>query len=127
MKRMTFGLLLAGALAVPHGAMAASNTTVGVGTGAVAGAVIAGPVGAVVGGIIGGVVGSNSERARPRRVRRARSVRARAAMAPKVRVAEERNGAARAPEPIRTGSVPRTGEAGPAKASTAPTGWQNPR
>ncbi|GJD55885.1 hypothetical protein [Methylobacterium dankookense] len=70
MKRVFFGLMLAGALAAPLSARAASNTTVGVGTGAIAGAVVGGPIGAVAGAIVGGVVGATSER--PRRYRRAR-------------------------------------------------------
>ncbi len=126
MKTLALGLMLAGSLALPGTARAASNTTVGVGTGAVAGALIAGPVGAVVGGIVGGVVGSNSERARPRRVRRIRAARPRNAALRPVRVAQEQRARdSRAPEPARTGSV--AAPTAPAKAPPAPTTWQNPR
>ena len=45
-------------------ALAQSNTTVGVGVGAVTGAAVAGPVGAVVGGVAGGLEGSSTERPR---------------------------------------------------------------
>ncbi|GJE60610.1 hypothetical protein [Methylobacterium trifolii] len=76
------GLLLAGGLILPQAAQAASNTTLGVGSGAVAGALVAGPIGAVAGAIVGGVVGASSERAAPRRYRRARSTR-RSALPPR--------------------------------------------
>ena len=53
------------------GASAQSNTTLGVGTGAVTGAFIAGPIGAVVGGVAGGFIGAASEPPRRRYTRRA--------------------------------------------------------
>ncbi|TXM64159.1 hypothetical protein FV218_22350, partial [Methylobacterium sp. WL69] len=74
-KRVLVALL--GLLVLPATVQAASNTVMGVGTGAVAGAVVGGPIGAVVGAVVGGVVGSNSERARPRRARRAKVFRTR--------------------------------------------------
>lgn len=57
--------------ALPGLAAAQSNTTVGVGTGAVAGAVVGGPIGAVVGGVAGGFIGASTERRRSYRYRRA--------------------------------------------------------
>jgi hypothetical protein len=129
MKNLAFGALLLGALAMPATVQAASNTVVGVGTGAVAGAVVGGPIGAVVGAVVGGVVGSNSERARPRRARRVRSVRARrqaaTVRARPVNVAERE---AVRPVVTRTGAPPRQPAAVPLSQPTAqPTTWQNPR
>ncbi|MCJ2035665.1 hypothetical protein [Methylobacterium sp. J-068] len=136
MKTFTYALLFMGALAVPQAAMAASKTTVGVGTGAVAGALVGGPVGAVVGGIVGGYIGATAESPRPRR-RRVRAAR-RAAVAPprKLRVAED---TAR-PVPAATGSLA-PAKSAPASPKPAPTSsattspatsspvttWQNPR
>ncbi|MDO9428840.1 MAG: hypothetical protein Q7T93_18685 [Methylobacterium sp.] len=119
-KRVLVALL--GLLALPAPVQAASNTVMGVGTGAVAGAVVGGPIGAVVGAVVGGVVGSNSERARPRRARRAKVFHTRRQAAPArarpVTVAE-RGAEARRPVPAATGSVP---------APRPPvTTWQNPR
>ncbi|WP_156647884.1 hypothetical protein [Methylobacterium sp. Leaf87] len=127
MKKRVLGGMLLSLLAVPATVQAASNTVVGVGTGAVAGAVVGGPIGAVVGAVVGGVVGSNSERARPRRVRRAKAVRTRrqAAQARPVNVAE-RGEETRRPIPAAatTGSV--TAPRQPATTQPATT-WQNPR
>ncbi|MCJ2080215.1 hypothetical protein [Methylobacterium sp. J-090] len=138
MKKRVLGALL-GLLALPATVQAASNTVVGVGTGAVAGAVVGGPIGAVVGAVVGGVVGSNSERARPRRARRAKVLRSRrqagVVRARPVTVAE-RGAEARRPIPAAatTGSVtaPRqpatTQPASTRPATTQPaTTWQNPR
>jgi hypothetical protein len=120
MKAFTSALLLVGALAAPQAAMAASKTTVGVGTGAVAGALVGGPVGAVVGGIVGGYIGATSESPRPRR-RRVRAAR-RAALAPrKLRVAEERAAPMRPVAPVATGSLT------PVTTAPAATPWRNPR
>ncbi|GJD29169.1 hypothetical protein PMNALOAF_0401 [Methylobacterium adhaesivum] len=127
MKNLALSALLLGVLAMPVTAQAASNTVVGVGTGAVAGAVVGGPIGAVVGAVVGGVVGSNSERARPRRARRTRAVRARrqAAQARPVNVAERGEEARRTiPAAATTGSV--TAPRPPAVTQPATT-WQNPR
>ncbi|KQP11273.1 hypothetical protein ASF28_09575 [Methylobacterium sp. Leaf99] len=119
-KRVLVALL--GLLALPAPVQAASNTVMGVGTGAVAGAVVGGPIGAVVGAVVGGVVGSNSERARPRRARRAKVFRTRRQAAPaRVRpvTVAERGAEARRPVPAATGSVP-----APRPPATT---WQNPR
>ncbi|KST61738.1 hypothetical protein AO398_02500 [Methylobacterium sp. GXS13] len=62
------GLILAGS---PDSARAQSRTTLGVGSGAVAGALVAGPIGAVAGAVVGGFVGNSTERGR-RHVRRRR-------------------------------------------------------
>lgn len=122
MKTFGFCLMMIGAVAVPPAASAASNTTVGVGTGAIAGALVAGPVGAVVGAVVGGFVGSNSERARPRRYRRVRAVRRQSSTA-QVRTASQRAEAPRAlvAEPRTTASVPRP------STGLGATTWQNPR
>lgn len=119
MKRVFFGLMLAGALAAPLSARAASNTTVGVGTGAIAGAVVAGPIGAVAGAIVGGVVGATSER--PRRYRRARI---RRSALPVRRVVQ------RTPAAPRGGALTPSVSAEPAApTSTGSTGrrWTDPR
>ncbi|MCJ2038743.1 hypothetical protein MKK70_28800 [Methylobacterium sp. E-041] len=108
LRHALFGLMLTAGLALPGPASAASNTVVGVGSGAVAGALVAGPIGAVAGAVIGGVVGSSSERARRPRMRRARLVRQRRAEAPARR------------------SVQRRVEAVP-PAGSAPTTWKDPR
>lgn len=120
MKAITTALLLAGALAAPQAALAASKTTVGVGTGAVAGALVGGPVGAVVGGIVGGYIGATSESPRPRR-RRVRAAR-RASVAPRrLHVAEESAAPVRATGPAATGSLT------PVTTAPATTTWRNPR
>ena len=59
-------------LAWPQAARAQSSTTLGVGSGAVAGALVAGPIGAVAGAVVGGLVGSSREGRRRRHVRRVR-------------------------------------------------------
>lgn len=115
-KDLCCAAMLAGALILPQAALARDDTAVGVGTGAVAGALVAGPLGAVVGGIVGGMVGASSSGARPRRIRRAR-------------IARPRREARARPAPIRVGdgSAPgrRTASAVPAKPSA--TTWTNPR
>lgn len=121
MKKLCFGLMLLGTLAAaPQAALAASDTTVGVGGGAVAGALVAGPVGAVVGAVVGGFMGANSDRVRPRRARRVRAVRpGRQAgiLRDNGRAAARRTEAPRpAAEPVTTATV--------AKPATT---WQNPR
>ncbi len=122
MPRILFGLMLLGALAAPLSARAASNTTVGVGTGAIAGALVAGPVGAVAGAIVGGVVGASSER--PRRHRR---VRARRAAAPVS--APPRRMVQRASPAPRAGALTPTVAAEPSPVSTGSTNrrWTDPR
>jgi hypothetical protein len=122
MKRVFFGLMLAGALAAPLSARAASNTTVGVGTGAIAGAVVAGPIGAVAGAIVGGVVGATSER--PRRYRRARYRRS----ALPVRRVVQRTAPA-APVGQRGALTPSVSAEPAAPTSTGSTGrrWTDPR
>jgi len=98
MKGICLGAMVAAALCLGGPARAASNTTLGVGSGAVAGALVGGPIGAVAGAIVGGVVGSSTER--PRRYRRARMRRSEAPVRSPVRAAEERRAA-----PAATGSV----------------------
>lgn len=117
MRRALFGLMLTTALAVPVRGQAASNTVVGVGSGAVAGALVAGPIGAVAGAVIGGVVGSSTERAHRPRMRRARLVRNRRTEAPAIRPLPRRAEATPPAEPPRT-----TGTAAPAA-----TTWKDPR
>lgn len=72
MKRIFVILALAGSLALPQAAAAQSRTTIGVGSGAVAGALVGGPIGAVAGAVIGGVIGNSTERGGRRHVRRRR-------------------------------------------------------
>lgn len=74
MKRIFVVLTLAGALELPQAAMAQSRTTIGVGSGAVAGALVGGPIGAVAGAVIGGVIGNSAEHRGRRHVRRRRRV-----------------------------------------------------
>lgn len=74
MKRTFVILALAGGLALPQAALAQSRTTIGVGSGAVAGALVGGPIGAVAGAVIGGVIGNSTERGGRRHVRRRRRV-----------------------------------------------------
>ncbi|MCJ2071825.1 hypothetical protein MKK75_24010 [Methylobacterium sp. J-030] len=71
MRTMLVALALIGALASTGAAEAQSRTTLGVGSGAVAGALVGGPIGAVAGAVVGGFVGNSTER-RHRRVRRSR-------------------------------------------------------
>ncbi|WP_342106007.1 hypothetical protein [Methylobacterium sp. SI9] len=71
MRKVLVALALVGALAAPGAAQAQSRTTLGVGSGAVAGALVGGPIGAVAGAVVGGFVGNSTER-RHRRVRRSR-------------------------------------------------------
>lgn len=119
MKRITYALLLLGALGAPQAAVAASKTTVGVGTGAVAGALVGGPVG----GIVGGYIGATSESPRPRR-RRVRTARRAAVLPPRqVRVAQE---PAR-PVPAATGSLTPVRTASAAAKPATGTTWRDPR
>ena len=118
MRHALFGLMLATALSAPNLAVAADNTVVGVGSGAVAGALVGGPIGAVVGAVVGGVVGSSTERARAPRRRYSRAARHRrqAAASPRpaqtpVRVAQ------RGGEPARSG---------PTATGATGTPWQDP-
>ncbi|WP_375464000.1 hypothetical protein [uncultured Methylobacterium sp.] len=113
MRRALLGLLVTTALAMPVAASAASNTVVGVGSGAVAGALVAGPVGAVAGAVIGGVVGASTERARRPRMRRAPLVRQRHAERPARRTVQRRVEAAAPADPPRA----------PASTGT----WKDPR
>jgi hypothetical protein len=129
MKRFTCAVLLVGALAVPQAALAASKTTVGVGTGVVAGALVGGPVGAVVGGIVGGYIGATSESPRPRR-RRVRAARRAMAQPRKLRVAQEAPPARAVPTatgtlaPVRAAPAAQKPATGPVATGTT---WQNPR
>jgi hypothetical protein len=98
-------------LATPGAARAQSRTTLGVGSGAVAGALVAGPIGAVAGAVVGGFVGHSSERRR-RHVRRGRRPGYATARRPLPRRAE-------AEAPRTTGAVAR-----PAPPATT---WKDPR
>ncbi|MCJ2015787.1 hypothetical protein [Methylobacterium sp. J-076] len=97
--RRTFAVLaLAGAFALPQAAVAQSRTTLGVGSGAVAGALVGGPIGAVAGAVIGGVIGSSTERGGRRHVRRRRRVAA-------IRRAPQRRAEAVIPRPAPVASA----------------------
>lgn len=61
MQKFLTGLAVVCALSLPVPVRAADSTTLGVGTGAVAGALVGGPIGAVVGAVAGGVIGANSD------------------------------------------------------------------
>lgn len=119
MKTLLCGLALAALLAAPlsRPAAAASNTTVGVGSGAVAGALVGGPIGAVAGAIVGGVVGASTER--PRRYRRARARRS----------ALPVRSVARRMAPAPRGTLTPTVSAESLPVSTGSTGrrWTDPR
>ncbi|MDP4002532.1 hypothetical protein [Methylobacterium sp. NEAU K] len=109
MRKLLAVLALTGALAVPEAAQAQSRTTLGVGSGAVAGALVGGPIGAVAGAVVGGLVGNSAERGHRhvRRVRRYGSVH-------------------RAPQRRAEAVLPRT--TGTTVARTAaPTTWKDPR
>ncbi|KAB1070537.1 hypothetical protein [Methylobacterium soli] len=123
MKAICLGamLALAASLAAPQAVLAANNTTVGVGSGAVAGALVGGPVGAVAGAIIGGVVGSSTERAGPRRARRARALRRRAEAAPPSRAPIARSAVSEPAPRSLTPAVPT------ATGSVSGSTWKNPR
>ncbi|MCJ2122504.1 hypothetical protein [Methylobacterium sp. J-077] len=99
-------LALAGA---PGPARAQSRNTLGVGSGAVAGALVGGPIGAVAGAVVGGFVGHSTERGR-RHVRRSRHYGS-------LRRAPQRR--AEAELPRTTGTVART-------APPAATAWKDP-
>ncbi|MCE4223670.1 hypothetical protein HCU64_07910 [Methylobacterium sp. C25] len=129
MRKACFGLVLLAGLSSPVAAMAADNTVVGVGTGAVAGALVGGPVGAVVGAVAGGYIGSNSRSARPRHARRSRHAYRRRAARPdmeRARLAER--------APIQERSRPAASEisAQPQSETTGSTrasgskGWKDP-
>ena len=108
MTKTCLALVLVGALTLPQAAWAQSRTTLGVGSGAVAGALVAGPIGAVAGAVVGGLVGSSTEGGRQRHLRRVRRY-----AAP---VRRERR--AQADLPRTTGSV---------AAGSPTTAWKNPR
>lgn len=100
------GLALAGG---PDPARAQSRTTLGVGSGAVAGALVAGPIGAVAGAVVGGFVGNSSERGR-RHVRRVR-----------------RTGSSRPPPQRRAeAELPRPAAPVARAAPPAATAWKDP-
>jgi len=113
MRKVLATLFLVGALAVPQVAAAQSRTTLGVGSGAVAGALVGGPIGAVAGAVVGGFVGNSSERGR-RHVRRGHRYRP-------VAVRRSYPRRADADMPRSTGTVVRA-----APTATA-TGWKDPR
>ncbi|MCJ2055986.1 hypothetical protein MKL09_05420 [Methylobacterium sp. J-048] len=98
------GLALAGA---PDAARAQSRTTLGVGSGAVAGALVAGPIGAVAGAVVGGFVGNSTERRHVRRGRRYGSLR-------------------RAPQRRAEAELPRTTGTVARAAPPAVTAWKDP-
>ncbi|AWN44615.1 hypothetical protein DK389_17385 [Methylobacterium durans] len=124
MKAVCFSLMLVAAAAAPQLALAGSSTTIGVGSGAVAGAIVGGPIGAVAGAVIGGVVGSSSERAGGRRYRRVRAYRRSRAEAAPVRRYVQRGAepaASSASQPSLTPRAPtQTG-------SVSGSGWKDPR
>ncbi|MDR7037843.1 MULTISPECIES: hypothetical protein [Methylobacterium] len=124
MKAVCFGLMLAAAAAAPQAALAGSSTTIGVGSGAVAGAIVGGPIGAVAGAVIGGVVGSSSERAGGRRHRRVRAYRRSRAEAAPVRRYVQRGA-----EPVAQSAAPPslTPRAPTQTGSVAGSGWKDPR
>jgi hypothetical protein len=64
MYKVLVVLAVAGALVAPGAAQAQSRTTLGVGSGAVAGALVGGPIGAVAGAVVGGFVANSGERRR---------------------------------------------------------------
>jgi hypothetical protein len=72
MRRIVVALALLGGLGLPQVAVAQSATTLGAGSGAVAGALVGGPIGAVAGAVIGGVIGHSSERGGRRHILRTR-------------------------------------------------------
>lgn len=111
MRKVLAALALIGALAAPGAAEAQSRTTLGVGSGAVAGALVGGPIGAVAGAVVGGFVGNSTER-RHRRVRRGRRYgyaaprrplpRRVEAAVPRVARPVDQSAAAQAPAPVAT-------------------------
>jgi hypothetical protein len=112
MRKVLAALVLVGALVAPQIATAQSRTTLGVGSGAVAGALVGGPIGAVAGAVVGGFVGNSSERRR--HARRGRRYSQSAVRRPYPRRAE-----AELPRPD-----PVAARAAPAPATT---GWKDPR
>jgi hypothetical protein len=119
MHKTLMVLALVGTLAVPGTASAQSRTTLGVGSGAVAGALVGGPIGAVAGAVVGGLFGNSTERGRRRHVRRVR----RSGYA-SVRRSYPRR--AEADLPRATGPVARTSAAAPAPAPASTGGWKDP-
>lgn len=113
MRRTFLALALAGWLAAPQSASAQSNTTLGVGSGAVAGALVGGPIGAVAGAVIGGVVGSLSERVGRRHLRPGRRHAA-------IRRAPQRRAEAELPRTTGSVTASRADAARPARAWTDP-------
>jgi hypothetical protein len=113
MNKTLAALALVGALATPGMAWAQSRTTMGVGSGAVAGALVGGPIGAVAGAVVGGFVGNSTERGR-RHVRRGRRYGYAGGRRSYPRRAE-------AELPRATGAVSRTAPPAPTR-----TGWKDP-
>ncbi|GEP04595.1 hypothetical protein [Methylobacterium oxalidis] len=124
MKAVCFGLMLAAAGAAPRAALAGSSTTIGVGSGAVAGAIVGGPIGAVAGAVIGGVVGSSRERASGRRYRRVRAYRRSRAEAAPVRRYVQRGAEPAASSAAQPSLTPR---APSQTGSVSGTAWKDPR
>lgn len=133
-----FGIVLLAGLSAPVSTFAADSTTVGVGTGAVAGALVGGPIGAVVGAIAGGVIGSHSERARPHHPRRARVAyrrRSAAGPQPRTRIAEHASsvqGGIRSASAAQPAAAPRSASAiptapEPRTTATSAGAWTDPR
>lgn len=124
-KKFWLSLLLVCAAALPVSAPAADRTTVGVGTGAVAGALVGGPIGAVIGAVAGGVIGANSEGVRRggrRRVRLAQRRRSAKPASPPVARATS------APDPIRPVAVASPARPpAPDAQTTGSAGWKDPR
>ncbi len=115
MRTVLAALTMVVALAAPDFASAQSRTTLGVGSGAVAGALVGGPIGAVAGAVVGGFVGHASERGH-RRVRRARRYGYAAQRRALPRRADA--AAARVPGPVA--------QAAPAAPAPVATTWKDP-
>ncbi|MGT2477774.1 hypothetical protein ACU4GR_00280 [Methylobacterium oryzae CBMB20] len=96
----------------PEAARAQSRTTLGVGSGAVAGALVGGPIGAVAGAVVGGFVANSSERGR-RHVRRGRRYVPRHAPV--------------LPAPGGGGRAAHRGSVARAAPPAQPTTWKDPR
>lgn len=125
MKKLRHGLILVSVLSFPIGAHAADRTTLGVGTGAVAGALVGGPIGAVFGAVAGGVIGANSAGIRSGGGRRARlAQRRRSAVRPVRRQQPLAARGAAAPDPVRPVAV--TSPARPSAPGAGASGWKDP-
>jgi hypothetical protein len=116
MRKVLVALALVGALAASGSAPALIRTTLGVGSGAVAGALVGGPIGAVAGAVVGGFVGNSTER-RHRRVRHGRRFGYAAARRPLPRRAE-----ATVPREAAPAARPATAQA----AAPVATTWKDP-